>query len=95
MQKIPHGLASVQEDVQTPPTANEPRRNVVGYHFPLRIPPANNKMKPTRCCGLCSTPNDAKGKKIRKETSWLCEECNVPLCVQCFKPYHCPRSRRS
>ena len=41
MPKVAHGLASVQEDVQTPPTANEPRRNVVGNHFPLPIPPTN------------------------------------------------------
>jgi hypothetical protein len=93
IQNIAHGLSSVKEDVQTPPTASEPRRNVVGNHFPLRIPPTNNKMKPTHCCRLCSTRTDSKGKKIRRETSWLCEECNVPLCVECFKPYHCPRSQ--
>lgn len=50
----------------------------------------HSEHQPKRCtmrrCGLCST----KAKPSR--TSWMCETCNVPLCLRenkdCFAAYH-------
>lgn len=35
-----------------------------------------------RRCTLCSM------KKQQKRTEWLCNSCDVPLCVGCFVHYH-------
>jgi len=52
-------------------------------HFPRRIPPTENKCKPTRRCVVCS-----KHKK-RRETVYYCQDCDVALCVDgCFEVYH-------
>ena len=40
----------IKQDVQTSPNADEPRRNVVGYHLPQRIPPTNSETSCTHCC---------------------------------------------
>lgn len=92
---VARSLTSLEEHVTTPPSANEPRKNKEGSHFPKRIPPTKGKEKPTRRCRLCSSKTDASENKSRKETSWICQECDVPLCVECFQPYHRPYSRRS
>lgn len=35
-----------------------------------------------RRCRFCAI------KKVQKRTDWLCNTCNVPLCVSCFVDYH-------
>ena len=47
-----------------------------GDHFPKR------SSKGKRRCAYC------KSLGVRHETSWCCYECDVSLCVACFKPYH-------
>ncbi|KAK3108149.1 hypothetical protein FSP39_002030 [Pinctada imbricata] len=45
------------------------------FHWPI-------EMDKKRTCKQCSK------QKIRKEPKTGCEQCNVNLCVGCFKPYH-------
>ncbi|KAK3108956.1 hypothetical protein FSP39_019728 [Pinctada imbricata] len=45
------------------------------FHWPIEI-------DKKRTCKQCSK------QKIRKEPKTGCEQCNVNLCVGCFKPYH-------
>lgn len=35
-----------------------------------------------RRCSRCAS------KKIEKRTTMLCSECNIPLCLECYAPYH-------
>ena len=83
----------LNENIPIPPAANEPRRCNHGDHFPKRIPPNGTKTNPTRRCTHCSDKPGPEGKKPRKETSWKCHECDIPLCVECFRPYHRPNAR--
>ena len=66
-------------------------------HFPSYIPPTEKKDKPTRTCVVCSakekylrkTNQQQKTDRKRKETSFECRKCGVPLCVApCFEAYH-------
>lgn len=51
--------------------------------FPKRIPPTVKKCHPTKRCVLC------KENKLCKQTSYFCNECNVPLCIiPCFELFH-------
>jgi hypothetical protein len=48
--------------------------------FPRRIPPTENKCKPTRRCVVCSKHNK------RRETVYYCRGCDVALCIDgCFE----------
>lgn len=52
-------------------------------HFPACIPPTQKKCNPTKRCVVCATKNQ------RKETRYMCDSCDVALCViPCFKNYH-------
>lgn len=71
-----------------PPVDKGPLR-LIERHFPKHIPPTDRKATPTRCCVVCCSRRDEKGKKIRRETRVFCQECNVGLCaVPCFELYH-------
>lgn len=51
--------------------------------FPKKIPSMRKKCHPTKRCVLC------RENKIRKQTSYFCNDCNVPLCiVPCFELFH-------
>lgn len=93
MMTIAKTLPTLRDGSDDPAAANEPQRFMDGDHFPLRIRPTEGKAKPTRRCIHCSSKPGPDGKKPRKETSWLCQECQVPLCIECFKSYHRPHSR--
>jgi hypothetical protein len=41
-------------------------------HFPSLIPATAKKQNPTRMCGMCSRVQDVKGKKIRRESRYVC-----------------------
>lgn len=84
-------LLAVPEPVVPPTAVLESRRLRDGNHFPERLPPTEHKQNPTSRCVLCCTKRDDNGKKIRRESSWKCMECDVPLCIECFYPYHRPR----
>lgn len=51
--------------------------------FPKKIPPTTKRCHPTKRCVLCKENN------LRKETSYCCNDCNVPLCIiPCFELFH-------
>nr|XP_022921145.1 piggyBac transposable element-derived protein 4-like [Onthophagus taurus] len=52
-------------------------------HFPKHIDPTTSKLRPSKPCKVCQ-----KNKK-RKETTWECKKCKVPLHLpECFELYH-------
>lgn len=58
-------------------------------HFPEVIEPTEKKSNPTRVCTVCSKKQDARGKRVRRETRYYCPQCQVALCVTpCFRIYH-------
>ena len=58
-------------------------------HFVKFIPPTVKKEKPARKCVICCRKRDHTGKRIRKETRYYCELCDVGLCaVSCFEIFH-------
>ena len=65
---------------------NNPLR-LTGRHFIDKIPTEEGKKQKVRRCVVCSKHNQ------RKETSYYCKDCNVPLCVTpCFEVYHSKRN---
>ncbi len=44
------------------------------------------KIDKQRECKNCTFFNN--GKKHSKETKWICQTCDVPLCIECFQDYH-------
>lgn len=71
------------------PSTSTNLSRLTGQHFPSLIPPTAKKQNPTRMCGMCSRVRDVKGKKTRRESRYMCEDCDVALCVvPCFKAYH-------
>lgn len=74
------------------PTASlEVRKFKPGPHFPTHIPATAKKARPQAPCVLCKTVK-INGTAMRRESTWQCATCLVPLCVSCFWPYHCPNS---
>uniref|UniRef100_A0AAF5DKM1 PiggyBac transposable element-derived protein domain-containing protein n=2 Tax=Strongyloides stercoralis TaxID=6248 RepID=A0AAF5DKM1_STRER len=52
-------------------------------HFPDLVPSTSSKKNASRKCIVCSKT------KVRRETRYQCNECDVGLCVQpCFRKYH-------
>lgn len=59
-------------------------------HFITRLPSTPSQKNPRRKCKVCM---EKIKKKIidrgRKETSFYCATCNIPLCIEsCFEAYH-------
>ena len=70
------------------PSTPHPTRGSSG-HYPMDVPATEKKKFPTRKCAQCAKKRDGNGKKVRKETRYLCKICQVPLCVTpCFEAYH-------
>ena len=62
---------------------------LTGRHFPSFIPPNAGKAAPTRRCRVCCASSGPDGKKLRKETRYICKDCNEPLCpAPCFELFH-------
>lgn len=56
---------------------------LVARHFPKQLPKNENSKQTYRRCIVCSK------NKQRKETSYCCVSCDVPLCLlPCFERYH-------
>ena len=59
------------------------QKRLLGRHFRVELPPTEKRAKTYKRCMVCSREN------IRKETRFICEICEVPLCAApCFKVYH-------
>lgn len=68
-------------------TSVNPSR-LVERHFLDFIPPTPKKERPTKYCHICCSRRKEDGKKVRKETRFQCSDCNLGLCIPCFKIYH-------
>jgi len=73
-------------------TGNEPNNvdRLTGRHFIKKIPPTPKKANPRRTCKVCSKKiKTGKLDRCKKETSYYCPICDVPLCIDnCFEIYH-------
>lgn len=68
-------------------TVDNPLR-LIQRHFPSPVPPtAAQKSRTQRRCHVCSMTK--LRKRQRKDTRFMCAECNVALCVYpCFRNFH-------
>ena len=88
--KVDDVITSSSEDASPTPTlrspVHDPRTRLYGgykRHHIERIPDTEKVYKPQKRCRVCYR------KGSRKETRYLCKECNVPLCLgKCFENYH-------
>lgn len=86
------GLDEAQQLTRGPhANANATRLN--GRHFIERIPASDKKEVRTRVCKVCAdTIKKRTGKRGRKETTFYCPDCNIPLCANmCFRKFHTQR----
>ena len=73
---------------------------LVGRHWPMKLErKAMGQIVPRRCNVCCV---GLKGKmltgreKKKKSTSYKCQQCNVPLCIDlCFRIYHVEKDYKS
>lgn len=71
-----------------PSTSVDTPLRLTQRHFPGLVPATIKKQNPTRQCYVCNNTTD-KDRKKRRETRYMCVECNVALCVHpCFGNYH-------
>ncbi|UYV64933.1 hypothetical protein LAZ67_3002496 [Cordylochernes scorpioides] len=77
------------------PSASGSSERLIGKHFLTKIP-ATGKATIQRRCKVCSDKGKrASGKRVRKDTSYMCETCLVPLCISdCFKAFHTKERKR-
>ena len=63
---------------------------LTGRHFATKIPPTENKSRPCRSCKVCGDKAKKQtGKWKRKEMTYYCPKCDVPLCMpECFEIFH-------
>ncbi|CAH1971722.1 unnamed protein product [Acanthoscelides obtectus] len=62
------------------------RARLTERHFPEMVPRKEGKKTATRRCRVCSQMK--AGTKNRKESSYMCRECDAGLCVvPCFRIY--------
>ncbi|KAJ8934841.1 hypothetical protein NQ318_016177 [Aromia moschata] len=74
------------------PTENpRPSRRDVGAsrlierHFPEELPRKKGHLQRRRCIVCAQTKNNVRK---RKETRFMCKDCDVGLCIPCFRIYH-------
>lgn len=62
---------------------------LTGRHFPSHVENTEKRKAKARQCVVCSQKKNENGKRIRRETRFQCDDCNVGLCAApCFKIYH-------
>lgn len=78
------------ETLQTSASGSQLSRLENGKHFLERIPRPEGKKKLQRMCKICSDKGRKHtGKAVRKDTSYQCSACKIPMCREpCFKIYH-------
>ncbi|XP_069949534.1 piggyBac transposable element-derived protein 4-like [Cherax quadricarinatus] len=58
-----------------------------GDHYPIQLPPTTAKKNAQKRCYVCT--HTTKRPQTRRDTRFMCEECQVPLCIYpCFKEFH-------
>ena len=71
---------------------SEPMARLAERHFPSYIPAKEGakRQRPLRNCVACNLPSRSqRDDHKRKQTSFMCMDCDVALCVpQCFTIYH-------
>ena len=85
-------IEKYHKEVQSPSKGGRPSSSptplrLTERHFIDNIPPTANKAKLYRLCVMCCSKR-ISGKKVRKETRYYCPDCDVGLCIPCFKTYH-------
>ena len=62
-------------------------KNYISRHYLQDTPiPAGANRKAQRLCHVCY--NTERRQQTRKKVTTQCAECEVPLCLPCFKDYH-------
>ncbi|XP_063875711.1 uncharacterized protein LOC135108529 isoform X2 [Scylla paramamosain] len=62
-------------------------RDYLNRHYIESLPPTSSRNVGVGRCYVCS--HSSRKPKVRKQTSYKCHECKVPLCiVPCFREYH-------
>lgn len=75
-----------EKSKQGRPTGDNPLR-LTARHFIQMLPPTTKGSRTQRRCHVCA--NTTRRQKRRKETRYMCVECNKALCVEpCFEDYH-------
>ena len=70
---------------------SEKPSRLTGRHFVSKIPstPGAKRKNPTRDCVACNITKAKRDGFKRKQTSYMCTECEKPLCIpDCFRVYH-------
>lgn len=74
---------------QTNSNATENVIRLIGRHFPSYVEKRSDKHNPARKCVVCSSKRTENGKRIRRESRFVCKTCDVGLCAApCFEVYH-------
>ena len=61
----------------------------LGWHFPVKTETGKNGKHLSKTCIYCRSQTVKMYKNsVPPRTSWLCCLCKVPLCVECFFPFH-------
>ena len=80
------------QDQETGPGPQKEGRLLGRNHFPHKIPstPGSGRTTGQRKCRVCAEKGKrTTGKAARKETSIMCKQCDVPLCIgECFEMFH-------
>lgn len=70
---------------------SEKPSRLTGRHFVSKIPstPEAKRKNPTRDCVACNITKTKRDGFKKKQTSYMCTECEKPLCIpDCFRVYH-------
>ncbi|KAJ8889144.1 hypothetical protein PR048_008638 [Dryococelus australis] len=74
------------------PSSSTNSECLTGHHFPISDS-YHSKKHSTRLCGMCSCVHDVKGKKARRESQYVCKECDIALSiVPCVRAFHSVRN---
>lgn len=83
---------AMTDDLETPPdtSGTQLSRLSGSKHFIEKIPAPDGKKRLQRKCKVCADRGrKLSGKPVRKDTTFQCNFCKIPLCLEpCFKLFH-------
>ncbi|CAM1329793.1 PGBD5 (predicted) [Pycnogonum litorale] len=89
LESIAKAWANESEDSMPGPSRTTVNDRLKARHFCSYIPPTEKKRQPTRICKVCSEKSASEGNRVRKETRFWCQDCEIPLChIPCFELFH-------